>query len=176
MDRSKLKQIMGEATVDTLNTGIQPVKNNNVNVDTQDIIIRGGIRPSTSVKDHSALSNLDYFKSGHTGFAGIQFGTTAEWNAQLGYIPVQGMLVVYTDFSSYEDAETGEIHYIPGFKIGDGNAYLIDKPFLSDDIRMTLINHINNGTIHITAEERDTWNNKLNYEEVVDDLLEFTRN
>ena len=66
------------------------------------------------------------------------------------------MLVVYTDFSSYEDAETGEIHYIPGFKIGDGNAYLIDKPFLSDDIRMTLINHINNGTIHITAEERDT--------------------
>ena len=29
-------------------------------------------------RDHSKLKNLDYIKSGHTGFAGIVFGTTEE--------------------------------------------------------------------------------------------------
>jgi len=31
-----------------------------------------------TLKDHSKLQNLDYLNSGHEGFAGIQFGTTAE--------------------------------------------------------------------------------------------------
>jgi hypothetical protein len=31
-----------------------------------------------TLKDHSKLLNLDYLNSGHEGFAGIQFGTTAE--------------------------------------------------------------------------------------------------
>lgn len=40
----------------------------------------GGISESGTVilKDHSKLTNLEYLKSGHTGFAGIEFGTTAE--------------------------------------------------------------------------------------------------
>ena len=33
---------------------------------------------SAGTTDHSKLKNLDYIKSGHTGFAGIIFGTTAE--------------------------------------------------------------------------------------------------
>ena len=31
-----------------------------------------------TLKDHSKLLHLDYLDSGHTGFAGIEFGTTAE--------------------------------------------------------------------------------------------------
>ena len=31
-----------------------------------------------TLKDHAKLLNLDYLNSGHEGFAGIQFGTTAE--------------------------------------------------------------------------------------------------
>lgn len=86
------------------------------------------------------------------------------------------MIVVYTDYAQETDPETGETYDIPGIKIGDGNAYLIDKPFVGDDTRDMLVEHINNQVIHITAEERQEWNDKLNYVEPDSDLLEFTRN
>ena len=35
------------------------------------------------------------------------------------------MLVVYTDYQSYE--EEGHTVYVPGFKIGDGNAYVVES-------------------------------------------------
>ena len=138
--------------------------------------------------NHQGLSHLDYLSSGHTGFAGIEFNTTAGWNSQPQYRPVEGMLVVYTDYKTITDPDTGETTVVPGFKIGDGNAYLIDKPFVGDDIRAELEalssnfdDHIQNDIIHITAVEREFWNNKLNYVDPEDqpedkDLLEFTRN
>lgn len=85
------------------------------------------------------------------------------------------MIIVYTDYSSYTDSDSGETVYVPGFKIGDGNAYLVDMAFLGQDVSALLQEHIADGTIHITDEERQTWNNKLNYVEPTDDLLEFTR-
>lgn len=127
------------------------------------------------IRDHSKLSNLEYAKSGHIGFAGIEFGTTAEWNANPQYRPAEGMLVVYTDYESYVD-EHGETVYVPGFKIGDGNAYLIDKPFVGEADRQLLNEHIQNTEVHIQPGERIFWNNKLNYEEPESDLLVFTRN
>ena len=86
------------------------------------------------------------------------------------------MLVVYTDYAKKTDPETGKTIYIPNFKIGDGNAYLIDKPFVGDDIRSILEEHIEDTGLHIQPGEREFWNNKLNYEEPEGDLLEFTRN
>lgn len=124
----------------------------------------------TKAKDHSKLNNLDYSTSGHTGFAGIEFGTTAYWNSQTSYVPVKGMLVIYTDYSVDESGNN-----IPNFKIGDGNAYLIDKPFIGEDTREALIEHINDSAAHVTAQERVFWNNKLNYNDPEGDLLEFTR-
>ena len=137
----------------------------------------GGISESGTVilKDHSKLTNLEYLKSGHTGFAGIEFGTTAEWNEKLDYRPPEGMLVVYTDYQSYED-EQGNIVYVPGFKIGDGNAYLIDKPFVGEADSKLLQKHLEDTGVHIQPGEREFWNNKLNYEEPEGDLLIFTRN
>ena len=128
------------------------------------------------IKNHALLENLDYLNSGHTGFAGIEFGTTEEWNSNPRYVPVEGMITVYTDYQQKTDPSTGEVTYIPGFKIGDGNAYLIDKPFVGDDIRDILTEHIEDTGIHIQPGEREFWNNKLNYEEPEGDLLEFTRN
>ena len=85
------------------------------------------------------------------------------------------MLVVYTDYRIEED-EQGNITYIPGFKLGDGNAYLIDKPFLGEDVREALQAHLDDLVVHITQEERETWNDKLNYKDPGNsDLLEFTR-
>lgn len=65
-------------------------------------------------KKHNQLENLDYSNSGHTGFAGIVSNTTEYWENHADYIPVDSMLVVYTDYK-----ETGETH-TPGLKIGDG--------------------------------------------------------
>lgn len=128
------------------------------------------------VKDHSKLSNLDYLSSGHKGFAGIEFGTTVEWNARRDYRPVEGMIVVYTDYKREVDPETGQETLIPNFKIGDGNTYLIDKPFIGDDIRKLLQSHMEDTGMHIQSGEREFWNDKLNYVDPGDDdLLEFTR-
>lgn len=50
----------------TLKAGLQPTT------------LKAGLQGSHSVSDHSKLSHLDFLESGHKGFAGIQFGTTAE--------------------------------------------------------------------------------------------------
>lgn len=131
--------------------------------------------------EHNQLQNLDYLSSGHTGFAGIEFGTTEYWNSRVEYVPVSGMIVVYTDYDSYVDEETGETIYVPGIKIGDGNAHLIDKPFLGEAMKEALYEHIDNTVIHVTQEDKIRWDNKLNciypdLQPIEDqDLLEFTR-
>ena len=84
------------------------------------------------------------------------------------------MLVVYTDYQSYE--EEGQTIYVPGFKIGDGNAYVVDKPFVGEADTKILQEHIEDTGLHIQPGEREFWNNKLNYEEPESDLLRFTRN
>ena len=128
-----------------------------------------------STLDHAQLGNLDYQNSGHTGFAGIEFGTTAHWASRPEYRPAKGMLVVYTDYAQSIDPETGVTIYYPGIKIGDGNVYLADIQFVGDNILAKLDDHIADNVRHITAEERERWNNKLNYDEPTADLLIFNR-
>ena len=120
--------------------------------------------------DHSSLRNLDYEHSGHTGFAGILLGTTAYWASMPEYVPPSGMLVVYTDYAMDEQGRQ-----VSNFKIGDGNAHLIDKPFLGDDVRDALNEHIADASAHVSAADRARWDGKLNYDEPVGDLLIFTR-
>ena len=141
---------------------------------TKTISTRIGAQGVVALKDHAKLSNLEYAKSGHTGFAGILLDTTANWNQKLDYRPPEGMLIVYVDYQSYED-EHGDIVYVPGFKIGDGNAYLIDKPFVGEADSKLLQEHLEDTGLHIQPGEREFWNNKLNYVEPDNDLLIFTR-
>jgi len=124
---------------------------------------------------HNLLHNLDYLSSGHTGFAGIEFGTTAQWNSRPDYRPVEGMIVVYTDYA--KDSQGKDVY---GIKVGDGNAYLKDKGFIAGNIADILREHINNEVIHITEAERQRWDNKINLEKPttpgMEDLLIFNRN
>lgn len=62
----------------------------------------------------------------------IVYDTTANWDSQPELIPDNGTLVVYLDKYSYE--KDGETVYVPGIKLADGNAYLIDLPFVTDRI------------------------------------------
>lgn len=78
-------------------------------------------------------------------YASILSDTTANWNAQKKLISRKDILYVYTDYRTV-DGEN-----IPGLKVGDGNAYLIDLPFV--------------GISSITEEERQKWNEKVALEE-----------
>ena len=91
--------------------------------------------------------------------------TTENWNEKIGYIPERGDIVIYSDKGQIVD-DYGETVNVPGVKIGDGNAYLIDLPFVGADVRYQILTelraHTGNTTIHVTDAEKQFWNNKLN--------------
>lgn len=103
--------------------------------------------------------------------------TTANWNSQRTFVPLEGEIIIYTDYET--KTVDGNIINVPAIKIGDGATYGIDLPFVNDDVRDTLLAHINNTSIHVTPLEKIFWNNKLNVtdtQEVIDDTLIFNRN
>lgn len=91
------------------------------------------------------------------GNGSIRYATTADWNSEPTFIPDAGQVIIYSDARTIE--ENDEIVYIPGVKIGDGLAYLIDLPFCD----VQVIEHISDTNVHVTNEEKTLWNNKLNY-------------
>lgn len=96
--------------------------------------------------------------------------TTDEWNAQPSLKARAGAIYIYTDKQTDEQDNP-----IPSFKIGDGTSFLIDMPF-GDKL---FWEHINDGTIHVTAEEKEFWNNKVRCQvdgEVSGEALIFTTN
>ena len=107
--------------------------------------------------------------------------TTANWNMARGMVPLDGEIIIYKDYKTVTKEVNGEskIINIPGIKIGDGRAYVQDLPFIDDELRDDLLDHINNTDIHTTPAEKMAWWNKLNvndYSEVVDGALVFNRN
>ena len=94
-----------------------------------------------------------------SGGAAIHYGTTAYWNSQSTLIGENNHIYVYTDYTTI--TSNGEIKSVPNIKIGDGNAYLIDNPFITTSVEQLINLHINDTTQHITAEERAMWNDKV---------------
>ena len=84
--------------------------------------------------------------------------TAANWSAVgTSFVPLQGEIIVYLDYQTDGNGVT-----YPGIKIGDGNAYLVDLPFVTENIENILNAHIADTGIHVTAAEKTFWNNKLN--------------
>ena len=107
--------------------------------------------------------------------------TTAHWNSALGFIPLEGELIIYNDYKTVEKEIDGEVKQvqIPGLKIGDGMAYVQDLPFVNEDLRDKIMEHIDNPDIHVSVADRLFWNNKLNVNdaaELVDGALVLNRN
>lgn len=96
----------------------------------------------------------------------LQYNTTAGWSAQPQLKSKAGCLYVYTDYSSVNNQD------VPGFKFGDGSSYVVDLPF--SDAMDAL--HRANTTIHVTAAEKEAWNNKVRcyVDPNQDDVLIFT--
>lgn len=99
--------------------------------------------------------------------------TTAGWSSRLTYVPARGDIIIYTDKSVI--SSDGTQQYVPGVKIGDGNAYCVDLPFVGDDIASDLLAHISDVNSHVTTSEKTFWNNKLNVD-VSGEALQFNRN
>lgn len=112
--------------------------------------------------------------------------TTENWNNASGFIPREGEVIIYTDYKTITKEIYGEEVQInvPGLKIGTGNAYVQDLAFVDDELRNTLLAHIENEEMHTTLEEKLFWNNKVNIDdreeiishELEDETLVFTRN
>ena len=80
------------------------------------------------------------------------YQTTEQWNSTPSTISEAGALYIWADYKQNEQGED-----IPGVKIGDGKAYIIDLPFI-DDI---YTQHIADELIHVSQEDRDKWDNKV---------------
>ena len=116
--------------------------------------------------------------------------TTEHWNNARGFIPLAGEVIVYTDYETktYTVEEYGETVTktveIPNIKVGTGNAYVQDLPFVDEKTRDILMEHINNHDIHVTFQEKLFWNNKINiddsedivHDELSDEVLVLNRN
>lgn len=110
----------------------------------------------------------------------VSENTTSGWNSMPSYIPKRGEICIYTDYATIQD-DMGNDIVCPGIKVGDGNAYLIDMPFVGAEIRYEILQrlklHEENTTVHITQAEREFWNNKLNYEyDETEEILILNRN
>ena len=122
----------------------------------------------------------------------IQFkrDTTENWNNAVGFIPLAGEVIVYTDYETktYQTEEYGETVtktvQIPNIKIGTGNAYVQDLAFVDEKTRDILMAHIQDHDIHVTLQEKVFWNNKINVDdaaeqvsgELADETLILNRN
>lgn len=111
--------------------------------------------------------------------------TTEHWNQTHNFIPLPGEVIVYTDYDSYQKEVDGVMKTIlvPNIKIGTGNAYVQNLPFVDEKTRDLLLEHIRNQDIHVTLGEKAFWNNKVNiddayaqiHHELEDETLIFNR-
>lgn len=119
----------------------------------------GAIRDYNKLVNKPSINNVELFGNKTAVELGlaykIKYDTTEAWAQNLEYIPAEGELIIYTDYSEVDGVK------IPAIKVGDGLAYAADLPFVSDGIRDELLDHITDTARHITADERAFWNSKV---------------
>ena len=82
------------------------------------------------------------------GSGTILCNTTNYWAQHTGFVPAKGAIVIYSDHAFVNEKS------VPAFKVGDGNAYVVDLPFSNDDLRAALAAHINDSSKHLSAQDR----------------------
>ena len=93
----------------------------------------------------------DFGEVYQSGDCKVLYNTTASWNSRPQLIAKRGYVYVYSDYKQSEGQD------VAGMKVGDGTSYLIDMPFIDKP----LDDHIADMVKHITAQEREFWNNKV---------------
>lgn len=85
----------------------------------------------------------------------IKYGTKEYWAENLSYIPLEGELIVITNYDTIDGVD------IPAIKVGDGLAYAADLPCVGEYDMDRILDHIQDTVVHITEDERAFWNNKV---------------
>lgn len=97
--------------------------------------------------------------------------TTENWNKAHGFIPKAGEVIIYDDYEiktrtvEIQGEAIEETIWVPNIKVGTGNAYVQDLPFVNETIRDVLLEHIHNQNIHVTSSDKQFWNNKVNIDD-----------
>lgn len=174
---AELNSTVIEATIETGATvEVELSASPEINVE----VVGSGPRGAAGASGHGVpsggVSGQVLLKSGSVDFETqwghiVHIDTIANWNAQMTLIGQAGHVYVYSDY------DTVNGNPVPGIKIGDGLAYLIDAPFVSGDTTK-LLAHIADGSVHITPEERAFWNNKVRVDTtyIEEENLIFTTN
>lgn len=113
--------------------------------------------PAIKVGDGTSyLIDLPFFSGGSSSqsTANIVSNTTAGWNSNPLYVSQPNAIYVYTDYTTLSNGVT-----VPGLKIGDGMAYVVDLPFISGS-SYDIQQHIENLGIHVADDDREFWDNK----------------
>lgn len=160
----KINEVAGGATLNVNNTGAKPIYYKGAPV-MANVLTSGNI--------YTFIYTGTYWEIvGDITNKNILIGTTNEWANQSSAVFPAGTILVYTNAGSYINDNNDTI-IVPKIKISDGSTPVIDSSFLGDEIYHeimdTLNDHINDNIRHITAEEREFWNNKLNCENTVND-------
>lgn len=109
--------------------------------------------------------------------AKIEYNTTDYWDNIENFIPEAGTIIIYSDYKTVN--LDGEEVDVPGIKIGSGNAYVQDLAFIDDADMKLFLDHIKDFTVHVTPQEKASWNRRLNVDdtnEVANETLIFIRN
>lgn len=125
----------------------------------------------TGVRSLDALERLAIWFEEHGGIpsgggdAPIYYHTEAEWDAQATLIAAAGAIYIYSDHKTVTDPTSGEVTLIPGIKIGDGTSFLKTLPFVTDATAteaVVIVNeHVADSDVHVSDEDRATWNKKV---------------
>lgn len=140
-----------------------------------------GTHPFSRLKVGDGVTNvhaLPFIDSSTLNGRAIYADTIENFRATPNFIPHKGDIIIFFNKSTITDGNGNTIN-VPGIKIGDGLAYNLDLPYVGDDVWDELTAHIIDNVRHITAAERQFWNNKLNCNEATvndDETLIFNRN
>lgn len=87
----------------------------------------------------------------------LKHDTKEHWESvQATFTPRAGELIIYDD---YKIDKSG--NKIPGIKIGNGNGFVGDLPFIDDIIYEEIKDFIQNNPSLIPDEDRKFWSNKI---------------
>lgn len=115
----------------------------------------GGNNGDIIVKSSNLNYDAEWVDPAEVNLRHIYYDTKDNWNSQIALISERGAVYIYSD-----QFETDGV-VIPGIKIGDGSAYLIDIPFISQNLADRLLAHIEDSSVHVSSNDREFWNNKV---------------
>lgn len=132
------------------------------------IELQTGGTGSTGTRNYNNLVNQPQINgitlSGNKGVADLHIvseNTTEGWEMESMYVPKRGEICLFSD--------TNRI------KVGDGSVPIVDLPFIGAHDTKTIMDalqgHINDTAAHVSAADRQRWDNKLNYSAIGETLV-----